>query len=584
MQFGKSLFFRASEILGENRAVEKISSFPYWSLIACSNLAVSLFTRITHEPDRLMGEYSHIDPYLYTAYINHFQDMTERFGDGWYYTFRIAGILPEGILRFLFGNILGTHLATFLGLSLLSVSLILICNKLEIPRAKWFYINLIVSLSPLLLYEFGQDYPSLWSNIWGFLGFGLLINSRYKTFLPAGFFFSFAINAWESYIYVVAILVASYYLALPTRLKLRTKIHSMSLILCGGILSQLFLSLCMLIYRGMDFESIFFQKATWNWIVYFYKLETTVYDVEWSVLGTKSIVMLLLLLPLVIFYISLMERYKRKKRGFTFISQLAMNSSLLTSFYVVYQMFFNANTSLAALYYLSPVIYPLLCLALLFFSSNFQSVDLRKIAFIFLSMNVLQFNPSIELLVGSVYLLTGQIKRNEQLTSLMQIRILSIGTIMLVGFSPTLDVKKTSDNFSPCILGFNCSASDSKLKVANDFHDWYVSKYTKNEQFYVYTIPDTNLEEDLVFRVIATGVFSFTFLPDLEGKEFTTLTFLEFEKHLSGRRNVVLVSGNRNSLDSIRNGFLSRDSRFKVSTTDEISSDGIKIYISRIGI
>ena len=584
MQFGKSLYFRASEILEQNQVVKKISTFPYWSLIACSNLAVSLFTRKTHEPDRLMGEYSHIDPYLYTAYINNFQDMTDRFGDGWYYTSRIAGILPEAILRFLFGNILGSQLAIFLGLSLLSISLILICNKLEICRAKLFYLNLIVTLSPLLLYEFGQDYPSLWSNIWGFLGFGLLINSRYKTFLAAGFFFSLAINAWEGYIYVVAILVASYYLALPIRLKLRTKIYSMSLILYGGVLSQLFLSLCMFIYRGMDFESIFFQKTTWNWIVYFYKLETTVYDVEWSVLGTKTILTLLLFLPLVVFYISFKDRHKSIKQPFSFSSQLAINLSLLTCLYVVYQMLFNANISLAALYYLSPVIYPLLCVVLLYFSSNLQSIDIRKIALIFLLINILNFNPLIELLISSIYLLVGQTRGNERITSLTQMRIVSIGTIMLLGFAPTLDVKNTSENFSTCILNLNCSVSDSKLKIANDFQDWYVSKYTKNEQFYIHTSPDTNLDEDLVFRVIATGVFSFTYLPDLEGREFRTLTFLEFEKYLSGRNNVVLLSGNRNSLESIRNGFLSRDSKFKVSTIDEISSGGIKIYVSRVGI
>jgi hypothetical protein len=584
MQFGRSLCTRVTESINQSLFLEKISSLPYWAFIAFSNLAISLFTRITHEPDRLSGEYSHIDPYLYTAYINNFQDMTDRFGKGWYYNSRIAGILPEAILRYLFGNTLGSHLTIFLGLSLLSISLILICNKLEISRVRLFYINLIVSLSPLLLYEFGQDYPSLWSNIWGFLGFSLLIYSRYKTFLAAGFFFSLAINSWESYIYVVAILVASYYLALPIKLKLRTKMHSMFLILSGGVLSQLFLSLCMFIYRGLDIESIFFQKTTWNWIVSFYKLETTVYDVEWSLLGTKTIVVLLLFLPLVVFYISQVDRYKNRKPRLTFISKLAMYSTSLTSLYLIYNMSFNANISLAALYYLSPVIFPLLCVVILCFSSNLQSFDIRKIAFIFLLINILNFNPLFELLLSSIYLFVGQKRLNERLTSITQTRILSLGTIMLLGFAPTLDVKNTSQNFSTCILSLNCSASDSKLKVANEFQDWYVSKYIKNQQFYIHAIPDTNLEEDLVFRVIATGVFSFTYLPDLEGREFTTLTFLEFEKYLSGRKNVVLLSGNRNSLESIRNGFLSRDFKFKVSAIDEISSGGIKIYVSRVGI
>lgn len=140
-----------------------------WISISLFNLLISLFTKVAREPDRLSGEYSHIDPYLYSSYINNYGDMTERFGGGWYYATRIAGVFPEAIARFIFGNALGNYIATFFALTILSVSLSLVCRKLGGDPSKFFLLNIVMVLSPLLLYEFGQDYPSVWSNAWEFL-------------------------------------------------------------------------------------------------------------------------------------------------------------------------------------------------------------------------------------------------------------------------------------------------------------------------------------------------------------------------------------------------------------------------------
>lgn len=573
----------------QNRTLEKFRRAPIWAHITFSNLIISVFTSTSHEPDRLAGEFSHIDPYLYSSYIHNYQDMTDRFGDGWYYSTRISGIFPKSIFRYVFGEQLGSHLMIFFGLTMLSISLIMICRKLDVDATKLFHINLIMTLSPLLLYEYGQDYPSVWSNIWGILGLGLLIKSKYLSFLGAGFFFSLAINAWESYIYLVFILVISYYLSVSTRIKLRTKINSLFLIICGTILGQVFLSLCMYFSRGMDSQNIFFQKITWIWIVSFFNLETTYYDVTWNLLGTKTIVIVLLLLPFIVIANGILEKNQEARFKLLFISKFSVISSLLLLLHVVYQITLNANKSSAGVYNLAPFIFTGFFISLLLIDSKIPRSSIKNIALVFVLINVVNLNPLLELsIIGGYfslrYLRSAYMIRKHLGNKIVGIKLMSILPILLLGVAPTLDVRNVSNNFSTCILKVNCSVSDSKAKVANKFQDWYISKYSNNEMFYFYTIPDTNLEEDLQFRVLATGVFSFSFLPNLEGLEFEKINYADFQKYLSGKKNVVLISGSIRDIEEFRSGFLRRDSRFKVSPVEEIRDRDVRIYVSRIGV
>lgn len=345
----------------------------------------------------------------------------------------------------------------------------------------------------------------------------------------------------------------------------------------------------MFVAKGMDFQSIFFQKISWNWIVYFFKLETDVYDVPWSLLGTKKIIILILILPCVLAYKILLDRRSLEKVQLAFISKYFLISSSFIGLYAIYQIIFNANITLAALYYLLPLLFTTQFLSLVFFESQISAKNLRHIALALLFTNIAKFDPIYEiLLVCFCFLVVNMQKKVKQKAlskySRTRVSLIAPVVVMLLNLIPNLDVKNTSENFSTCLLSINCSISDSKAKVANRFQDWYISKYTKNEQFYVYTIPDTDLEEDLVFRVLATGVFSFTYLPNLEGLEFEELTYIDFEKYLAGRKNVVILSGSVNSLDELRDRFLLRDSRFKVSSVDKMQDRDVIIYVSRIGI
>jgi hypothetical protein len=571
------------------RSIQSVHFQTKWIQVSLFNLLISLFTKVAREPDRLSGEYSHVDPYLYSSYINNYGDMTERFGGGWYYAPRIAGIFPEAMIRFIFGNTLGSYIATFVALTMLSLSLNLICRKLGSDPNKFILLNVVMVLSPLLLYEFGQDYPSVWSNIWGILGLGLLIHSRYKTFILSGFFFSLAINAWEGYIYVVLIMVTSYFLSLSFRIKIRTKFYSLFLIVSGTLFGQVFLSASMFVAKGMDFQSIYFQKISWNWIVYFSKLETDVYDVPWSALGTKKIVIVMLIFPCILVYQIILDQKSFKKVQLTFISRYFLISSSFIGLYVIYQIIFNANISIAALYYLLPLLFTTQFLSLVFFERQISIENLRRIALALLFTNIANFDPIYEiLLIGFYFLVADMQKRAKQKVdskhSKTRLSIIAPVAIMLLNLIPNLDVKNTSENFTTCLLSISCSMSDSKAKVANRFQDWYASNYTNKETFYIYTVPEPRLEEDLLFRILATGVFSFTYLPNLEGLEFEKLNYSDFEKYLSGRKNVVILSASVDSLDLIRKGFLLRDSRFKVSSVDEISDRDVRIYASRIGI
>jgi len=589
MKFNDFASIKIARMVENRKLVQKVIGQRQWVSISVLNLLISLFTKTSHEPDRLAGEYSHIDPYLYSSYINNYGDMTERLGGGWYYATRIAGIFPDAVIRFIFGNTLGDYIATFFALTILSVSLSLVCRKLECDPSKLFLLNAVMVLSPLLLYEFGQDYPSVWSNTWGILGLGLLIHSRYKSYLFAGFFFALAINAWEGYIYLVLIIVTSYFLSLSFRIKIRTKLNSLFLIICGSLLGQIFLSGSMFLSRGMDFQTIFFQRISWNWIVYFFKLETAVYDVPWSVLGTKKIVIFILILPFILAFTILLVKKSFQKVHFVFIYRYLLISTVLMALYAVYQIVFNANISLAALYYLAPFVFTTHFLLLVLFEKHISIRSLRYIFFTLLFINITYFDPIFEIsLICLYFLMINLRKRVIQKVDLKYLRIrlsmIASATILLLNLIPGLEVKSTSDNFSTCLFRINCSMSNSKAKVANSFQDWYISKYIDNEIFYIYTVPEPRLDEDLVFRILATGVFSFTYLPNLEGLEFKKLTYLDFEKYLGGRKNVIILSGSSSSLDEIRKGFLLRDSRFKVSSIDEIVDREVRIYVSRIGV
>jgi hypothetical protein len=562
----------------------KVQKIPVWLQLLFLSLIMSIFIRGNHDPEKLYMETSNIDPYLYSAYSNNYVDMTERWGRTLYYAQRISGILIEFWSKSIFGISLGNRITIFVGLTLMIFAVYNFLYSVVEDRKNLQLLTLVIISNPLFLYEFGQDYPSLWSTIWGTIALSFLIRHRYLHIFISGIFFSFSINSWESYIYLVLIIIASYYLVLPFRLPLRFKFISITLLLSGALVGQTILSLVMYVLQNKDKNSFIFQKYTLDYLRYRLQIKTDIYDVSWNSLGTQAILVLIFLSPLVI-YVSNIQFLRKSDVSQKFLSRFSILSSTLICMFFAREVFINNSSLAAAFYYLSPFSF---FLVILIFVGLFRIIPLHffgltaGISFLmnFSELTVFQRLPINLIAIAILFL--GKKYLNHKTRFQLQHSI-AILILILILVTPGFSSKQTLESLYFCNPLRNCTIPDHKAQVAMNFQNWYVSNLPNQSQFFIYSLKNSPVEEDLRFRILATSGFAYSFLTIPEELDFEKISEEDFRKYLSSRSGgVILISRNISALKNLLQQFQNRSPKFKVSSEFSLKSGDLIVYFAQI--
>jgi hypothetical protein len=274
-------------------------------LLAAAPVAVFFGLRV-----RAMTVPVMIDPYFYTAYVQHGPELIARYGTGNYYWVRVGFILPARVSYLLFGAVPGFYVFRYVLALLASIPAYLLFKRLHSSPAGWLAAVLTLT-SPVLLTAWGTDYPDAGAVSYLLAGTACLLmpaptsRRRAAWVAASGMLLALAIHCQVvAGITVGAAVVA--YLVVFGRCAPRTMLVHLALLLGAALTTTLVMVLgswlmlgtgdifrptwhAMLRYR--EPRSIgFFHSSTWKWLKYDpYLLVPPAVCISWLVVRWRAV-------------------------------------------------------------------------------------------------------------------------------------------------------------------------------------------------------------------------------------------------------------------------------------------------------
>lgn len=211
---------------------------------------------------RMFGAVGYIDPWVYTAHIHDYGDSLTRWGRT-YYSARVAGIWPQGILEQAFGPD-GYRMARWAILMAYGSGIALYLRQ---RGSRWvaFSAGAALMVSAPLLVELRDDYTQPTAIAYTLAALPMLTARRWPLAIGGGVLIGLAVNAHEGIVYLlvpllamvaVDVLIAS---TAPKRVALRA-----ASVLGGALVAQIALSVAMAARFGWVRSNWLFQEIQFS--------------------------------------------------------------------------------------------------------------------------------------------------------------------------------------------------------------------------------------------------------------------------------------------------------------------------------
>lgn len=206
------------------------------------------------------GGLGSIDAWVYTGYINDYEDLVERFGRT-YYSARIAAIWPQELAYAAMGEP-AYELVRWLLLMACGGALALLLRRFGSARVA-YSAGLSAMAFPVLLAPLTDDYTVGVALAFVFVSLPLLASGSAPGLIAAGFALSLAMNANEVSVHMSVPVVVAFGAAVLVREGgARRLLKATTLVTGGALAAQVVLSLAMSMRLGWDRSNYFFQEAS----------------------------------------------------------------------------------------------------------------------------------------------------------------------------------------------------------------------------------------------------------------------------------------------------------------------------------
>jgi hypothetical protein len=518
-----------------------------------------------------------LDPWLYTGYINSYNDLYERYGST-YYSTRISAIFPSAFLSNQFGDF-SYLLVRYLHFLTAQIIFFNIAKRFISKRIS-LLLSMVLIIYPLYINAYTDDYTVGYATTFSLVALYTLvaIKSIFLKHLLFGFFASFSFNSYEGFALYTLAPMYSAFLIIQVK-SVRNILKSISTASLGFLTCQLTLSLVYFNFIKSNEVRFFFQiksieMARWlfeggakNWSVPFFSYYLII------VVGV-----LLILIYLIVFQ-------NRRSDHLDFKNTLDGKFILLWSLFslgLILHGHFVQQSALLGYGFLLNFWIPILSYFLIFLLKNYHEYKimiysiLTVFLLIFLYKLFYNFNFQLMLILICVFTFLIYLSHNgEKFTykniSHYKLLISSILFIFLM-VSPLIGFKTTLPNSS------RAGIDGKEVYVSAREFQTFVHKNTGNNVIFWYP-GNVNYFNSIQ----STFLWGYSCLVCASGPEFPQINEDMYEV-INGRSDLIILSLDRLQLSSaIKNLRLYRKDLDSIQTK-EISNGDLKFLVSIIKI
>jgi hypothetical protein len=521
-----------------------------------------------------------LDPWLYTGYINSYNDLYERYGLT-YYSTRIAAIFPSAFLSNQFGDF-SYLLVRYLHFLTAQVVFFNIARRFISLRIS-LLLSMVLIFYPLYVNAYTDDYTVGYATTYSLIALYSLvaIKNIYFKYLMFGFFASLSFNAYEGFaLYTLAPMYAAF---LITQVKsMRNILKIISTAFFGFLFCQLMLS------------SVYFYSVKGNGVKFFFQtksFEMTKWLFEggaknWSVPFFSYYLIIVAPVLLILLYLILFRSKEHNNFDFknTSDEKFILLWSLFSLGLILYGHFVQ-QSALLGYGFLMNFWIPILSYFVIFLLKKCQEYRIMTYSvltgflLIFLIRLFYNFNFEMLLILLSVFAFIIYLSHNTRITtnrniSLWNVLISSLLLIFIV-VSPIIGFK--SQRFG----------IDSSSREGIDGKEVYVS--AREFQTFVHNNAGNNIifwypGNVNYFRSIqSTFLWGYSCLACASGPEFPQIN-AEMYDVINSKSDLIILSLDRSQLSSAIENLRSYRRDFDSIKTNEISNGDLNFLVSIVKI
>jgi hypothetical protein len=525
----------------------------------------------------LYGSVGYLDPWVYTGYINSYNDLYERYGLT-YYSTRISAIFPSAFLSNQFGD-LGYLIIRYLHFLVAQIIFFSIAKKFFSVKLS-LLLSMLLVIYPLYINAYSDDYVGGFATTYSLVALYalIIIEKTYLRYFTFGFFASLSFNSYEGFaLYTLAPMFAAF---IFTEFKSIGKfLRSLSLAFLGFLICQLSLSTVYIFSIKNDNVKFFFQTASIEMAQWLFEGGAK----NWSVGFFSPYLFIVSGVVFILIYLAIFQ----KRSDFNSISRNKFMSdgkfllvwSFLTLGLILHGHFVQQS---ALLGYSHPMSFwiPLFSYFLIYLCKSDPEARLMPytILIVFLSIFVFKLfnnfsvNLFLTLLIVStflVYLILDKENNFNYRSSLIKLIISSL-IFIYIFLSPLPGFKLTLPNSS------RAGVDGKEVYIAAREFQYFVHKNAGNNVIFWYpgNVPHFH-------SIQSTFLWGYSCLVCASGPEFPQFNE-EMYKVIEGRSDLIIISLNRQQLLSAITNLSSYHDKYNLIVTKNISNGDLEFLVSII--